>query len=501
MTQQGAPMQKRSIYSRFSHALLVSVYAATTFISPVFAADPRAGVTANKATIGGDAIVRKGDSDVGNSRFLTISKGKSLVIDLPRDAKDVLITDSKIADGVIRSARRAYVFGKDVGTTSVFFFDEAGQQIAVFDVHVHRDVATLNNTMKRVLKEGNVRADAMGDNIVLTGTIDTSSNARTAVEMAQQMAGIGGKVINKMQIIAEEQVHLKVIIAEMKRDIVKQLGVDMSGAWQVGTAVLTGTHAPAFIGSTAAGAGSFGPGWDFTKVGGINKLNAMIKALEQNGLSKTLAEPTLTAISGESASFTAGGEVPYAGSRDRDGNVQVNYKPYGVSLNFTPVVLSEGRISLKVKTEVSDIANGNTVGGSNAFSFVKRSADTTVEIPSGGSMVIAGLFQDNARQGLASVPGMKELPILGALFRSRDFETGQTELTIVVTPYIVRPSARQNIALPTDNFELPNDASIGLLGRFNKIYGVAQEDPNTSGKSTVSKSEPAPKKSWGYIID
>ncbi len=501
-------MKKRSSLSKISQILLSTGCISTALLPCVWAADAASHVKVGRAVVGNDAVIRKGDSDVGNARSISISIGKSLIVDLPREAKDVLITDQKVANAVIRSAKRAYVFGAGVGTTSMFFFDENGQQIAVFDLHVHRDVATLNNTLKKVLQNSNVRGDAMGDNIVLTGSIDTSANARTAIEMATQMAGANGKVINKMQVVAEEQVHLKVVIAEMKRDIVKQLGVDLSGAWQVGTAVIGGGNAPAFIASTAASSANLKGDWDFTKTGGSNKIGGMLKALEQNGLSKTLAEPTLTTVSGESASFTAGGEVPYAGSRDRDGNVQVSYKPYGVSVNFTPIVLGGGRINMKVKTEVSDIANGNSVGGNNAFSFVKRAAETTVEIPSGGSMVIAGLFQDNARQGAAGIPGIKDLPVLGALFRSRDFEIGQTELAIVVTPYVVRPTSAKNIALPTDNFEVPNDISAGLMGRFNKIYGVAPEgEPQTAKKPIVSKSEPAtnaPRPNsgrWGYIID
>lgn len=489
-------MQKLSSKHKRCNALLAAVYAGTSIVLPVQAADPKAGVS-QAAAPSYDTMVRKGDADTGNARYLTLGVGKSLIVDLPREAKDVLITDQKVANAVIRSAKRAYVFASGVGSTSMFFFDENGQQIAVFDLHVHRDVATLNNTMRKVLPTARVHADAMGDNIVLTGAIDTSADARTAIEMAQQMAGTNGKVINKMQVVSEEQVHLKVIIAEMKRDIVKQLGVDLSGAWQVGTAVISGSNLPSFIASRATGAGEMGY---LNQRGATNNAAGVLKALEQNGLSKTLAEPTLTAVSGESANFMAGGEVPYASSRDRDGNVQVSYKPYGVSLGFTPVVLAEGRISLKIKTEVSDISQGTNIGGSTgstALSFVKRGAETTVEIPSGGSLVMAGLFQDNVRQGASGLPGLKELPILGALFRSRDFETGQTELAIVVTPYIVKPTSPRNIALPTDNFEAPNDASAGLMGRFNKIYGVAPEGQ----KPVVSKDKPAPQGRWGYIID
>jgi pilus assembly protein CpaC len=203
-------------------------------------------------------------------------------------------------------------------------------------------------------------------------------------------------------------------------------------------------------------------------------LGASIKALQREGLFRTLAEPTLTAISGESASFLAGGEFPVPVGRDRDGNITLQFKPFGVSLTFTPVVLSEGRISLRIKTEVSELSQEGALelAGTSIPGLKVRRAETTLELPSGGSMVMGGMMKDDVRQAVSGLPGLKSLPVLGTLFRSRDYQRNETELVIIVTPYLVKPVARTALARPDDGFAPASDATGTFLGRLNRVYGV-----------------------------
>ncbi len=222
----------------------------------------------------------------------------------------------------------------------------------------------------------------------------------------------------------------------------------------------------------------------------INYTDARIRArkvaqaLERDGILRTLAEPNLTAISGESAKFLAGGEFPVPTSRDRDGNVQLEFKPFGVGLNFTPVVLSEGRISLKISTEVSELSSDGAfvlqgVGGDGVTvpGLKVRRAETTLELPSGGSLVMAGLLSDTMRQNIDGVPGVKDVPVLGQLFRSRDYQKNETELVVIVTPYLVDPTSRKNLALPTDGFAPASDMDTILMGRLNATYGARGAEP------------------------
>ncbi|MCE9522271.1 MAG: type II and III secretion system protein family protein, partial [Alphaproteobacteria bacterium] len=242
-------------------------------------------------------------------------------------------------------------------------------------------------------------------------------------------------------------------------------------------------------------------------VKGGNAVEAAIKAFERTGLIRTLAEPNLTAVSGESAKFLAGGEFPVPVARDRDGNVQIEFKPFGVGLGFTPVVLSEGRISLRISTEVSEITGENSFVSQGGLSVDSdgnliqvpgitipglrvRRAETTVELPSGGSMVMAGLLQQSMKQNIDGVPGLKNLPILGSLFQSRDFQSGETELVVIVTPYLVEATSPQNLALPTDGYIVPSDAETVLLSRLSTVYG-------TKGKPQAQGSLKGP---IGFIV-
>ncbi len=426
-----------------------------------------------------------------SSNFVPLGIGKSVVIDLPGDVKDVLVADPKIANAVIRSARRAYLIGVAIGQTSVYFFDAQGRQLAGFDIAVTRDLNGVRAALREMFPDSDLRIEGVGDGVVLSGTLPSPVEAQRAFDVATRLAG-DGKVVNGIVVKGRDQVMLKVTVAEVQRDVIKQLGIDLSGQIGSGSAVLkfnTTNPFSAFGQSLAdtAFTGTFGQ---------TQKSSVLLKAMERAGVIRTLAEPTLSAISGESATFLAGGEFPIPAGLSCDTTkspplcqASVEFKKFGVSMNFTPVVLSEGRISLKVMTEVSDLSSDNalsfTVPGATQNvtipSIRVRRADTTVEIPSGGALAMAGMIQEQTKQAINGVPGLQQLPVLGALFRSRDYVNNQSELMILVTPYIVHAVAPKDLSRPDDGYADVSDPAQILLGRLNRIYGVAgRADPNTT---------------------
>lgn len=425
------------------------------------------------------ASIKVAASEAG-SHFVPLGIGKSVVIDLPRDVKDVLVADPKTANAVIRSARRAYLIGVAVGQTSVFFFDAEGKQIAGFDIAVTRDLNGVRAALKQMFPHSEMRIEGVGDGVVLSGSAATPAEAQQAVEIASRLAG-DGKVVNGLVVKGRDQVMLKVTVAEVQRDVIKQLGIDLNGSIGQGTAVVNFTNVNPF---TAYG-GPLVPGNQVA--GTFSSVTATLKAMERAGVIRTLAEPNLSAISGESATFVVGGEFPIPAGLSCDTTksppvcqAQIEFKKFGVSMNFIPVVLTEGRISLKVMTEVSDLSSDNAItlsvpGSSQNMTIPSirvRRADTTVEIPSGGALAMAGMIQEQTKQQINGLPGLMDLPVLGTLFRSRDYINRQTELMILVTPLVVRAVAQKDLSRPDDGFaDAPDPASI-LLGRLNRIYGI-----------------------------
>lgn len=447
----------------------------------------------------------------GTPQRIKLGLNKSLVIDLPSDAYDVLVANPSVADAITRTARRIYLFGKQVGETNIFVFGANGQQIANIDVAVERDVAGLETYLKRFIPNSRINVELINDNVVLTGTVDTPLDATRAAQLAQIFVSGGeattgnfsqtasaptdgggvainnpdsqrrtSSIVNMLQVIGQDQVTLKVTVAEVSRNVMKQLGVNM---------IAGGSSDGIQWGAIADNA--FGLGKPLANSGlavGGSLIDAYINAMEQAGVMKTLAEPTLTAISGEKATFKVGGEFNIVTGRDSsrsrdnlDGDVKYDVErlEYGIGLEFMPVVLSPGRIGLKIRTSVSEPTNegsvtmegGGGLAGTAVLSIRKRLADTTVELPSGGSMMIAGLVRDDIRQAVNGIPGLSKIPVLGSLFRSRDFVRNETELVIIVTPYLARPVARNELARPDDNFNAANDGSGIFLGRVNRIYG------------------------------
>src|SRR5471030_3069984 len=426
-----------------------------------------------------------------SSRFVPLGVGKSVVIDLPADIKDVLVADPKIANAVIRSSRRVYMIGVTIGQTNIFFFDADGKQIAGFDIAVTRDLNGVRAALKQTMPDSDIRIEGVGaEGIMLSGSAASAAESQQAFDIASRLVGDGTKVVNGINVRGRDQVMLKVTVAEVRRDVIKQLGVDLNASFNYGSAVVNfNTQNPfSATGQTLSNTA-------FT--GKFNNVTATLRAMDRAGVLRTLAEPNLTAISGETASFIAGGEFPIPNGLSCDTTKsppicqpQISFKKFGVSLVFTPIVLSEGRISLKVMTEVSDLSTDNAltlaVPGSTQTltipSISTRRAETTVEIPSGGSLALAGMIQEKTKQQINGIPGLMQLPILGSLFRSRDYINNQTELMVLVTPYIVRAVAQKQLSRPDDGYADPNDQSTDLLGRLNRIYGAA-------GKTTQPSSE------------
>ena len=417
-----------------------------------------------------------------NARFLALGIGKSIVIDLPRDIKDVLVADPKIANAVVRSAQRAYVIGAAIGQTNIIFFDSEGQQIAAYDIAVKRDLNGVRAALKQTLPNSDIQIEGLGDSVILTGTAANPIEAQQANDLAARLAGGADKVVNSIAVRGRDQVMLKVTVAEVARTIIKQLGIDLSANLNYGTAVVNFNNANPFTANNAP----LVPGNALTtSFGSTPSVQATIRAMESAGVVRTLAEPNLTAISGESATFISGGEFPIptgvtcqtttAGAIGQCVQT-VSFKKFGISLNFTPVVLTEGRISLRVMTEVSEISTENSLnggaGGTTIPSIKTRRAETTLEIPSGGSMAMAGLIQDQTKQAINGMPGLSQLPVLGTLFRSRDYINKQTELMVLVTPYVVRAVAQKDLSRPDDGFASASDPQSDLLGNINRIYGV-----------------------------
>jgi pilus assembly protein CpaC len=432
-------------------------------------------------------------SDGVLAKRLNMGVGKSVIVDLPRDANEIFVADPKVANAVVRSARKLYVIAIGGGQTTIFATDAQGRQIATIEISIGRDVQELDRILKAAIPESNIQLRTVADTIIMTGAVDSAGDAQKAVDIANGFTNSGGaaagaaasssKVINSLTIRGRDQVMLKVTISEIQREVMKQLGVTdliARGTWGTFAAQnpLTLNLQQLTTGST-----KLGPIDNLSSNSALNGLGAQLKAFERAGVARILAEPSVTAISGENAKFTAGGELPVPTSQTCSAGactLGMSFKQYGVTLNFTPVVLAEGRILLRVATEVTEIdpttsinfSNTSASASVNVPAFRTRKNETSVELPSGGSIVSAGLIQSNSRAVINGVPGIMNLPILGTLFRSRDYQRNETELMIIVTPYIVKPVNGADLAKPSDGFTDATDPQGLLLGRVNRIYST-----------------------------
>ncbi|WP_306141241.1 type II and III secretion system protein family protein [Roseibium sp. MMSF_3412] len=405
-----------------------------------------------------------------SGRILNVGIGRSVVINLAEDAADVLISNPEIADAVLRTPRRIFVLGNTAGQARLVLFSRSGRELASFDIRVESDTSDLARIIRKLIPGSNISAESVNGNVILSGTARSTLEAQQAADIAARFQGDddGTDVVNLIAVEGKDQVHLKVTVAEVERSIIKQLGVQFNGNVGTGNFTPNFSNQPGFnVNPSIVNQATVG----FNFLSGAANINAEIEALQRDGVIRTLAEPTLTAISGENASFLAGGEFPIPIAQE-DNTVTVEFKKFGVGLDFTPVVLSEGRISLRVLTEVSELSNEGAVnaGGITISALKVRRAESTVELPSGGTLVMAGLLQESYQQSIEGIPGLMQIPILGALFKSRDFLRDQTELTVFVTPYVVRPIARNKVVRPDKNLLPPSDAETIFLNRLNKIF-------------------------------
>jgi len=453
-------------------------------------------------------IAEVGDATI--TKKIVLGLNKSTVINFNHSASDIFITNPEIADAAVQTDRRMVFRGVTVGETNAFVFDAAGNQMLNLEIRVEPDVSALHDLFERHVPSARVKAEAVNSNILLTGLVDSLSQSDAVVSLTNAYLGVDGNsdrgAINMLDIAAKDQVLLQVRIVEMERSIVKQLGIDLTQASGIGrlqgiggTEPFTGTvsavSSQAFnVAGTALGGLSL-QGALTNLLGGSStqsQLSLNLAALERVGIVRTLAEPNIVAISGEPANFLAGGEFPVPVSQSNNGAISVDFRPFGVGLGFTPVVLSEGRISLRLSTEVSDLtsvgaftgqatigvgADGTPISipGLTIPALSVRRAETTVELPSGQSMMIAGLIDSTTSQSVDSIPGIKNVPVLGALFRSRDFLNEETEMVVIVTPYLVDPTKQSNLRTPDKGFANPSDAKTILFGKLNRLYGKGEK--------------------------
>jgi pilus assembly protein CpaC len=424
--------------------------------------------------------------EAGLQRRIQMGVGKSTIIDLPEDAAEIFVGNPQIANAVVRSARKIYLIGIANGQTSVFAIDKQGRQIADLEVSIGRDIGELQQILKAALPNSVITARTVNETIILTGEVDTPEEAQRASDIAKGFANrlgaaVGASdaenlVVNSLIIRGRDQVMLKVSVAEIRRDVAKQLGL---------TASTLGTFTqfnPFGINGVIASTtnGSLTQTTALTLSNSSNTVSATLQAFERYGVSRILAEPSVTAVSGEAAKLTVGGQFPIpsapvcstSGVQTTCSPGGVQYQPYGVNLSFTPVVMSSGRIFLHLATEVTEIDNtvSAVIQGVTVPGVRTRKNETTVELPSGGSIASAGLLQLTSDQVINGLPGLMELPILGTLFRSRDYQRNETELLIVVTPYLVKAVNPKAIPKPDDGFADSSDPQAWLLGRINRLY-------------------------------
>ena len=441
---------------------------------------------------------------------ISLSTGRGRLVTLPMAVSDVMISDPEVADIQMRSPRQAYILAKKAGETSLFAVAPSGEVIYSANLRVSANIESVADMLKMALPESSVTATPLNGILLLTGVVATPQDGQEAERLAKALVGSDIEVVNRTKTATPVQVSLQVRIAEVNRAVVRNIGVnllsrDTTGGFLFGVAqgrpfgAITDRDLSSLPQGDASAlyrqpagtvtlpinpqTGKFivNPGtmYDMTSLGqGAGRTNlglagnlfgvdlmAAIDLAENQGLATTLAQPNLTAVSGQTASFLAGGEIPIPNASQL-GQVDVDYKQYGVSLEFTPIVLSDGRISIHVRPEVSQLTNAGAVqvNGFTIPALSTRRVETTVELGSGQSFMIGGLMQNSQNNSVDKAPGLGDLPILGALFRSREFRKNQTELVVIVTPYLVKPVSANAVKMPTDGLSAPGELEQLILG-------------------------------------
>ena len=451
---------------------------------------------------------------------IVLSIGRGELVTVPGKLADIFISNEAVADVQVKSQRQLYVFGKAGGETTLYASNAAGDIIWSANIRVGSNIGSVDQMLALAMPEAKISVATMGTNtVLLTGTVAAPEDAAEAERLVSAFVGEETNVVSRLKMATPLQVNLRVRIAEVSRTLARQLGgnlqtVDSTSGFKFGitngrgptTTYTPGSPAGLGVGFTEApdggslvlGNGQGGTIAGFGRFLGLDLANTLDLA-EQEGLVTTLSEPNLTALSGETAEFLAGGEFPIPMSGGL-GTTTIEYKNYGVSLAYTPTVLANGRISLRVRPEVSELSSQGAVNvnGFSVPALVTRRAETSVELGSGQSFMIAGLLSNSAQSTIDKMPGAGDVPILGHLFKSSDFRKGQTELVIVVTPYLVKPVSDNEIKLPTDGYQSPtfmeqfllNKNQAGNSGASRPMPSSANGDAPPPAVSVVQDPEP-----------
>ncbi|MGF1649496.1 MAG: type II and III secretion system protein family protein [Hyphomicrobiaceae bacterium] len=432
---------------------------------------------------------------------ITVGVDKSVLIEVPITLTDVLVSNPEVVDASVQSSRVVYLIAKDLGEANVIMVGDDGRKLVV-EVAVTRDLAPLAATIARLIPGSNIRAEMVGDHVVLSGEALTPLDANRAGDLAARYLKSKDRVVNLVKSAANEQVHLRVKVAEMSRDAIRRLGVDFNevllkaGQFTFGAVTrnvfpATGQIVPGGIVAGGAPLVAAGSGRTFGwSNGGDQSIQALLQSLERTGLIRTLAEPNLTAVSGETAKFLAGGEFPIPIAQN-ERQVSIEFKEFGVTLEFKPVVLDAGNISLRISAAVSELSTEGAVQltGFAVPGLKVRRAETTIELPSGGTLAMAGLISAETIQSVEGIPGLKDIPTLGALFRSNDFRKRETELVVLVTPYLAAHAHESAFRAPTDGFAPESELNRLVYGRLNRIYG---------GRLSIKDAE---RGTYGFIVE
>lgn len=459
------------------------------------------------------AVAQDGVSAQVETQNIPADEVLSLIVDegqalkLPRPATSVFVANPEIADVQVKSGSMLYLFGSHVGETTFYAVDASDNVITSKHIVVGMNLGGLRRAIRQVTGDDRVQVSQVEDMIMLSGKVDNATTSQDVLTVASRylprsvraespdVATAGTFILNRMQIDGSNQVNIRVRVAEVSREAIKQLGIgsnasnprlfgdlDMSFGFDSGVSLVG-----------AAGSGGASTTW------GATSLSTTLDALVTDGLATVLAEPNLTALSGETANFLAGGEFPIP-IQNTDGSTTINYREFGVRLSFTPTVVNGDRISLRVRPEVSDRDDARSVdyGTGSIPGLITRRAETSVELGSGQSFAIAGMLQNNTSQDVSKFPGLGDIPVLGALFRSQRFQQNQTELVILVTPYLVKPVAANALQSPTDGFVPPNDVDRLLHGRLVSSAPTAAPVHNAeSGESAADAGVVGP---VGYVL-
>ena len=458
------------------------------------------GLVAAIGLISGPAAAAKVIDATGPTLTLEMHQGR--LVRLDKAAASVFVADPEVADVQVKSPQIIYVFGKKTGETSLFAVDANDQVVVGMPVVVSHNLNRLNAAIRNVVPTG-VRIDSVEGSLVMSGNVPTAVNAEELRRIASGFVSDEKQLVNWLKVTAPNQVNLRVRVAEVNREVTKRFGVNWDALLSVGNFAFGVAQGLGTTGTAPFPGGADGRSPIIRRNNGSNSLlgaissknldlNTVVDALENEGVLTILAEPNVTAMTGETASFLAGGEFPVPVPQGND-TVTITYKRFGVSLTFTPTILSDGRINLQVKPEVSQLTSAGsvTLNGFVVPALATRRAETTIELGSGQSFAVAGLLSSNTNQDISKFPGLGDIPVLGPLFRSDVFRRGETELVIIVTPYLVQPAAAQQLmALPTDGFVPPNDGERIFGQKGWKQMGQPATTP-AGASTTVSPAQGA----------